>query len=123
MDAVHGFLINRLGTSGAKIDGVYFCPHHPKADVKKYRVACRCRKPNPGMILQSAREYNLDLKKSFFIGDSKKDVIAANRAKVKMILVKTGNAGKDVWHEPGKHDFIAKNLTAAVAIIRRVAKK
>lgn len=123
VDRIHGILIKRFAKKGAKIDAVYFCPHHPKASVKKYRMVCKCRKPSPGMILQAAKEHDLDLKKSFFIGDSTKDVVAANRAKVKMILVRTGHGGKDPWQHKGKADFTVKNLTQAVQVINRSLKK
>ena len=119
VDHIHAVLIKRLARKGARIDAVYFCPHHPLANVKKYRMVCKCRKPSPGMILQAAKEHNIDLKKSFFIGDSTQDVLAANRAKVKMILVGTGHGGKDPWQHNGKPDFRVKNLTGAARIIKK----
>jgi len=122
VDKIHALLIDRLGKHGAKIDAVYFCPHHPNASIKKYRVVCRCRKPRPGMILRAAKEHGIDLKKSFFVGDSTQDTLAANRAKVKMILVKTGHGGKDSWQHGGTPDFTAKNLTEATKIITKLSK-
>lgn len=119
VDDLHALLIARLKKKGAVIDAVYFCPHHPNATLKKYRVVCACRKPAPGMILQAAREHGIDLKKSFFIGDSTRDVLAGNRAKVKMILVKTGKGGNDQWQYKGTPDFIAKDLLAAARIIKK----
>ena len=92
---IHNVLAGRLARQGAFIDTFYFCPHHPKANLKKYRTTCDCRKPEPGMILEAAKEYDINLKKSFFIGDSTQDVLAGNRAKVKTILVKTGHGGED----------------------------
>ena len=121
VDNIHAVLIDRLAKKGAVIDAVYFCPHHPQANVKKYRMECKCRKPSPGMILQAAKELNIDLKKSFFVGDSTRDVVAANRAKVKMILVRTGHGGKDKWQFKGKTDAIVKNLGEAVKAIKKIA--
>jgi mannose-1-phosphate guanylyltransferase/phosphomannomutase len=120
VDHIHAILIDRLGKKGATIDAVYYCPHHPLANVKKYRMVCKCRKPSPGMILQAAKEHGIELKKSFFIGDSTQDVLAGNRAKVKMILVRTGHGGKDPWQHEGKPDFIVKDLAAAVKIIKKI---
>jgi D,D-heptose 1,7-bisphosphate phosphatase len=120
LDHIHAVLIKRFAKAGAKIDAIYYCPHHPQANVKKYRMICKCRKPNPGMIFQAAKEHGIDLKESFFVGDSTKDVLAANRAKVRMILVATGHGGKDPWQHEGKADFKAKNLRAAVRIIKKV---
>jgi len=116
-------LATRLAKRGARIDAEYLCPHHPQADMKKYRISCTCRKPAPGMILQAAREHGLDLKSSFMIGDSTQDVQMGNRAKVKMILVKTGHAGKDPWQHKGVPDFVAKDLQAAAKVIARIKKR
>jgi D,D-heptose 1,7-bisphosphate phosphatase len=111
----------RLKKLGAVIDASYLCPHHPQANVKKYRIVCTCRKPAPGMILQAAREHNLDLKKSFMVGDSTQDVQAGNRAKVKMILVRTGHGGKDSWQHEGKPDFLVRNLVEAASIVAELS--
>jgi D,D-heptose 1,7-bisphosphate phosphatase len=119
VDHIHAVLIDRLGKKGATIDGVYYCPHHPQADVKKYRMVCKCRKPAPGMILQAAKEHGIDLRKSFFIGDSTQDVLAGNRAKVRTILVRTGHGGKDPWQHEGKPDFIVRDMLAAARIIKK----
>ncbi len=122
VDAIHALLAQRLAKKGAKIDAVYFCPHHPEATLPKYRIRCRCRKPNIGMILQAVKKFNIDLKKSFIVGDRTADIAAGNRAKIKMILVKTGSAGRDGKHA-GKPDFIARNLKEAASIIKREAKR
>lgn len=119
VDRIHAVLIDRLAKRGAKIDAVYFCPHHPKANMKKYRMVCKCRKPSPGMMLQAAKEHGIDLKKSFLIGDSTQDVLAGNRAKVTTVLVTTGHGGKDPWQHEGTPDFIAKNLKQAATFIQK----
>lgn len=121
VDHIHAVLIDRLAKKGGKIDAVYFCPHHPLANMKKYRMVCKCRKPSPGMILRAAKEHGIDLKKSFFIGDSTQDVLAANRAKVKMILVRTGHGGKDPWQHEGKPDFIVKDLSRAARVVKSLS--
>lgn len=115
-------LMERLARWGARIDAFYFCPHHPKANMKKFRKVCNCRKPKPGLILRAAREHRLDLKKSFLIGDSTQDVRMGNRARVKMILVRTGYGGKDPWQHAGKPDFVVKNLAAAARLIKELSR-
>jgi len=122
VDHIHAVLIDRLGKKGAKIDAAYFCPHHPLANVKKYRMVCKCRKPSPGMILNAAKDWNIDLKKSFLIGDSTQDVLAGNRAKVNMILVRTGHGVKDPWQHEGKPDFIVKDLKNAARIVKKYSR-
>lgn len=118
IDHIHAVLIKRLSRKGAKLDAIYYCPHHPKANLKKYRVKCRCRKPNFGMILKAAKKFKINLEKSFMIGDHTRDILTGHRAGLKTILVKTGYAGKDGHHNV-KPDFTAKNLFEAVKIIER----
>jgi len=123
VDKIHAVLIERLNRKGARLDAIYYCPHHPEANVKKYRIKCRCRKPNIGMILKAAKKYGINLKKSFMVGDSTRDILAGNRAGLKVILVKTGHGGKDIWQFKGKPDFIVDNLSAAVKIIKNFPKR
>lgn len=75
---------------GPCLDHFYFCPHHPNATLPEYRAICDCRKPRAGMIYQAAREWSIDIKKSFLVGDRITDIIAGYRAGCKTILVKTG---------------------------------
>lgn len=123
VDEIHALILRRLRRRNAQVDAVYFCPHHPEATLKKYRLRCRCRKPEIGMILSAVKKYNIDLKKSFMVGDSTRDIQAGNRAKLKTILVKTGLGGKDIWQFESKPDFVIRNLSAAVKIIKKFSRK
>ena len=118
IDAVHAVLQQRLQEHGARLDAIYVCPHHPDAQIKKYRVKCRCRKPEVGLITKAAREHHIGLSKSFMVGDSTRDTLAGNRAKLATILVQTGEGGKDVWQFAGKPDYVARNLADAVRYIK-----
>jgi len=69
------------------LDGQYFCFHHPFAKILKYKKACKCRKPNPGMILQASKEFDIDLRKSWFLGDGVNDVMAGKKAGCRTILL------------------------------------
>ena len=75
---------------GPRLDGFYFCPHHPRATLPAYRVACECRKPRPGLLVQAAREHDLDLKSSFVVGDRITDVVAGASVGCRTVLVQTG---------------------------------
>jgi D-glycero-D-manno-heptose 1,7-bisphosphate phosphatase len=75
---------------GSRLDGFYFCPHHPNATLPAYRIACECRKPRPGLLLRAAREHNLNLRASFAVGDRITDIIAGARAGCRTVLVQTG---------------------------------
>lgn len=67
-----------LQAEGAHIDAFYYCPHHPDGVVKELAIRCRCRKPQPGMLEQAARDWPIDLDRSFLIGDKDHDVAAAS---------------------------------------------
>ena len=92
MEEVHSHINQELG---GLIDGFYTCPHHPEMhpDVpeyaKKYRVTCECRKPAPGLILNAARDFDIDPKKSWMVGDMITDVLAGSLAGCRTILVKS----------------------------------
>jgi D-glycero-D-manno-heptose 1,7-bisphosphate phosphatase len=73
------------------LDGFYYCPHHPQGIVARYATACRCRKPQPGMLLQAANEHGIDLRSSWMIGDILHDVEAGNRAGCRTLLIDNGN--------------------------------
>jgi len=125
IDKIHTILINRLKKQGAKIDAVYFCPHHPNANVKKYRLRCRCRKPGIGMITKAAKDLNINLKKSFMIGDALIDIVAGKRAGLTSILVKTGPGHSrldKLYKKNFRPDFIAKNLNEVIRIIKKYGK-
>ena len=118
VEHIHDVLCERLAVRGARIDAVYYCPHHPNANLKKYRTKCRCRKPNTGMIKKAAKDLRIDIKRSFFVGDSTMDVMTGKNAKMKTILVKTGYAGKDGRYEV-KPDFTVKNLIGLANFLKR----
>lgn len=93
LEAIHGHMHHALAVAGARVDAVYFCPHHPEThhrdagSVAELRVACECRKPAPGMILRAARERGCDLAASVLVGDRPSDVQAAARAGLRSILI------------------------------------
>ena len=122
LDEIHGLLIDRLSKDSAYIDAIYYCPHHPQGKIKGYAMQCRCRKPEIGMIIEAVKSHNIDLKKSYIIGDRTMDILAGERAKITTILLKTGASGKDgKWVI--KPDFVANDLLRAVAIIKQIEKK
>lgn len=80
----------RLREQLPELDAFYVCPHHPNADVERYRVECDCRKPRPGLLLRAADELDLDLAKSWMVGDRVSDVAAGAAAGCRTILLRTG---------------------------------
>lgn len=90
VEETHRFLQAELSALGAPLDGFYYCPHHPEGVVPGYRQACRCRKPEPGLVERAARDLDLDVPRSFVVGDKWLDVELAARAGARGILVRTG---------------------------------
>jgi D-glycero-D-manno-heptose 1,7-bisphosphate phosphatase len=89
--ALNQHLQDLLLQAGAPpLDGWYFCPHHPEADLAAYRLDCACRKPKPGLLLRAASELALDLSASLMVGDRLTDIVAGARAGCRTILVQTG---------------------------------
>ena len=80
---IHDFMQEELKKIDARIDAFYYCPHHPEGVVEKYKKICDCRKPKPGMILQAAKDFDIDLKNSILFGDSQRDLDAAKNAGLK----------------------------------------
>ena len=116
LDAIHHEMKRLLSGKGAHIDAIYYCPHHPHADVEQYRMVCDCRKPGVQLIEQAIKEFDIDRATSFMIGDRTSDIEAGRRAGLKTILVKTGVAGKDGGHQVTP-DLIANDLEEASKLI------
>jgi D-glycero-D-manno-heptose 1,7-bisphosphate phosphatase len=116
-------LLRKSGDS--RIDGFYYCPHHPSATLPQYRTACQCRKPRPGLLLHAAREMGLDLAASYMVGDRPSDIAAGRRAGCATILVETGRHTDPPIESPddmmadAKPDHVCPDLTAAVDLILR----
>lgn len=97
---IHNKMETMLGYDGAYVDGIYFCPHHPHkgydGEIAELKIDCECRKPKPGMLLQAAEDYNIDLSSSWMIGDSESDVAAGIKAGCKTALIGGGQYGQDL---------------------------
>lgn len=95
LDQVHQELSARLARGGASIDRYYYCPHLADAPLERYRQACRCRKPGPGMIEQACRDMSLDPARSFMVGDRWLDVACGVGAGTRAIRVRTGHGAAE----------------------------
>ena len=98
LNEIHKKMATLLGKEGAYVDGIYICPHHPdkgfEGERPEYKIDCDCRKPKPGLLLQAAKDFNIDLSESYMIGDSHRDVEAGENAGVKKsIKVEENKAG------------------------------
>lgn len=125
IQTVHDNLKRDLQFAGARIDGIYYCAHHPSVGEPPYRQDCDCRKPKPGLIKRAATDLNIDVQQSWMIGDRYSDIELARNAGVRSALVLSGY-GRGEWesqrsswqHQP---DLIAENLFEAIVSITAVA--
>ena len=119
LEKIHGELKRLLSTeAGAKVDAIYYCPHRERLDEEggnpEYIIDCECRKPKPGMLYQAAEDFDIDLNRSYLIGDSARDVLAGKRAGCTTIGLKTGHALKGIEQSP---DYVFDDLRQAVDYI------
>lgn len=91
MERLHAYMVKEIEAAGGRVDRIYYCPHHKEGKIKEYAVDCKCRKPKPGMVLSAIEEFGLDASKSFLIGDSARDIEAAESAGVKGFLFTGGS--------------------------------
>jgi D-glycero-D-manno-heptose 1,7-bisphosphate phosphatase len=121
LDAIHEAIRRRLAQRGARLAGLYACPHHPTEGAPPLRRRCRCRKPGPGMVERAARELDLDLRRSYCVGDSPADLGLAAAAHLRAVLVRTGHgrrteealAAGDGTDVPARPAHVAANFRAA----------
>jgi mannose-1-phosphate guanylyltransferase/phosphomannomutase len=120
LDNIHGKMETLLGNQGAYLDDIYYCPHHPDGgypeENKAYKIKCHCRKPDTGMIDMAAEKYNIDLSRSFIIGDSLVDIKTGINAGLHTILL-TADQHDNKQFLATKPEYIFKNLYDAVNFI------
>lgn len=91
LDMIHNKMETLLGSEGAYVDAIYYCPHHPhkgyEGEITELKIDCECRKPKPGMLIQASEDYNIDLSQSWMVGDSENDIKAGEAAGCKTELV------------------------------------
>ena len=127
LHAVNAEMVRQLAAAGARLDGLYVCPHHPSEGEPPYRMICDCRKPRPGLLQRAARDLRLDLAGSVMVGDKISDVAVGQSVGAAGVLVLTGY-GRGEWEHQraqwtSKPDHVAEDLLDAVdwALARRRA--
>jgi D-glycero-D-manno-heptose 1,7-bisphosphate phosphatase len=119
---IHDKMETELGKSGAYLDDIFFCPHHPDrgfpGERPEYKIDCECRKPKPGMILKAAEKYHIDPAQSYMAGDDKRDIGAALNSGCRPVLIRAGSPpgrelfeGREVPVFPGLLEFTAACLS------------
>lgn len=116
LDQIHNRMYTLLGNEGAYVDGLYFCPHHPDkgfdGEVKELKIECDCRKPKIGMLKQAEIDFNIDLKRSWFIGDTTVDVQTGINANMHTVMLNSGDCNKGKFQV--KPEVMADDLLDAV---------
>lgn len=115
---VHDSLRRSMAEGGARLDGVYVCPHHPSVGEPPYRQDCGCRKPKPGLVERAARELGVDLARSWVVGDREADLRLAWNVGARAALVKTGYGLGELQYMaprwPRQPELVAEHLLDAV---------
>lgn len=118
---VHQRLAAALADGGARLDGVYYCPHHPEAGDAPYRQDCDCRKPRPGLLTRAAADLGIDLARSWVVGDRAGDLKVAWAVGARGAIVKTGYGLGELRHHSSSWkrppDLVAEHLLEAVSLI------
>lgn len=122
LECMHTYLRAELRRMDVRVDGIYYCPHHPEGIIPDLAIPCACRKPRPGLLLQAAAELNIDLASSWLVGDILDDVEAGNRAGCRTVLVDLGTeqAPDRPLRRPA---FVARSTLHALRMIQACETK
>jgi D-glycero-D-manno-heptose 1,7-bisphosphate phosphatase len=116
---LHRYAAAQLEHSGSRVDAWFYCPHHPSGR-GSYALPCRCRKPQPGMLLEAARRFEIDLDSSIMIGDKLVDVEAGRAAGCRAILVRTGYGRDEEKRLPADIE-VCDDLLAAAELVAKLS--
>jgi len=111
-------LRSRIEKAGGRIDAFYFCPHLEPKNLPSGVLSCNCSKPSPGMLLEAVEDFDIDLTRSFIIGDKTSDIVAGESVGCTGILVKTGKGGKEEGAMPVKTKYFVDSLYDASLIVK-----
>jgi D-glycero-D-manno-heptose 1,7-bisphosphate phosphatase len=125
LDATTEKMHQTLTAQDARVDGVYYCLHHPEAVLDEYRQNCNCRKPKPGLILQAANEWGIDLSASYFVGDGIPDMAAGKAAETTCLYVGSQKENNiDEFSKKGiEPDYIVRSLLEAAGVILKIENR
>jgi len=121
VEEVHGSVREHMAAGGARLDGIFYCPHHPSVGEAPYRQDCACRKPKPGLLRQAAEELQIDLARSWMIGDRYGDLEVAWAVGARGALVRTGYGEGELQYKSAgwtrRPDLVSTHVLEAVAHI------
>lgn len=123
---IHKKLVEELGRAGARVDRIYYCPHHPTSGITPYNIICDCRKPRTGMLQWGAEELGIDLAQSIVVGDSLVDIQAGRAVGATTVLVLTGHgqlAREQCTRDGINPDHVCDTIVEASEIITRIFRE
>jgi D-glycero-D-manno-heptose 1,7-bisphosphate phosphatase len=123
LEAMTQIMMDELNAADACIDAVYYCYHHPEGIVEEFSTRCDCRKPSPGLLVRAASEMDIDLHRSYFIGDGITDMQAGQAAGTTNVLLYPSTrcyVCEELARRQVRPDYIAKSLIEAVELIRKI---
>jgi len=116
---IHKELMSILKEEGITIDDIYYCPHHSEGVIEQYTLDCDCRKPKPKMLLNAAKQHNIDLTQSLMIGDSEVDMQAGKNAGCTSLLIRNGCTDSTNTASITMMDYVVKDLLEAARLFIR----
>ena len=118
IEEVHRTVTDRMASGGARLDAIFYCPHHPSAGEPPYRQDCQCRKPKPGLLHAAAKQLDIDLARSWVVGDRYPDMQVAWAVGARGAMVRTGYGAGELMHNgprwPRRPEMVAEHLLEAV---------
>jgi D-glycero-D-manno-heptose 1,7-bisphosphate phosphatase len=126
LSEIHKALLTQLGECDARIDAIYYCPHHPDFGEPPYRTACDCRKPRTGMIAMAAQRFGIEIGKSYVIGDRMIDMQTADNCGATSILVLTGYGRQELElcrREGIAVGHVAEDLHGAIRYVKQTVQQ
>jgi len=121
LEIVYTAIQQKLSQSNVQLDAFYYCPHFEEGAVQQFVIDCDCRKPKPGLLLTAAKDFDIDLRQSWMIGDILDDIEAGNTAGCKTILLDNGNETEWQMDEKRTPAFKVMSLTEAAQIIQEAS--
>ncbi|HEX8185253.1 MAG TPA: HAD family hydrolase [Blastocatellia bacterium] len=122
LEAMENKMARMIEADGGRLDAIYNCLHHPSASLSEYRILCKCRKPEPGLLVRAASDWGIDLSSSYMIGDGVTDIAAGRAAGATTLFVSSRKcyncdslAEHGVWP-----DYLVRDLPEAVIVVRNL---
>lgn len=123
LQAITDKMVEELSAAGAYLDAIYYCMHHPEGVIDEFRKVCDCRKPKTGLLLQAAVDLDIDLERSYMVGDGITDLLAGQAAGTTNILIFASSKlylSEELENHAVQPDYIVKNIGEAAELLEKL---